>query len=91
MNARWQNAIIIMVTTLLVIVAVVFAVRWQIDVAKTHALETAKEIVVTPEKIDNTAKVAGRVLFELKNFKDKAKEEAKRLQDSTEAQNKVLK
>ena len=91
MNRYWQGVVIIVATTILVAVTVIFAVRWQIDVAKKNAIETAKEIVVTPEKIDNTAKIAGRAVFEFKNFKDKVKEEAKRLQDSTNAQNKVQK
>lgn len=37
---------------------------------------------MTSEKVDSTAKVVGRILFRVKNFKNKIQDEEQRLQDS---------
>jgi hypothetical protein len=64
-----------------------FVIHWEIDRAKARAFEKAKvitkEVVTAPEKADKASKVAGRAIFEVKNFKNKISEEVKRLEDST--------
>ena len=80
------KAICIVVVSLLALGGgIVFLVHWEIDYAKKHLAEKAKQVVITPAKLDSTAKTAGRIIFEVKNFKKKIHDEAQRLQDSSEA------
>jgi hypothetical protein len=78
--SKYKAYFISMAITIVLCLTVFFAIHWEIERAKYRAFEKAKEIIVTPEK---ASKVAGRAIFEVKNFKNKMLEEVKRLEDST--------
>jgi uncharacterized protein YlxW (UPF0749 family) len=69
---------------LLIALLIIAAIHWEIGNAKKHMLEKAKQVEITPEKIDKASKVTGHLLFEVKNFKNKIRNEEQRLQDSAQ-------
>ena len=72
---------------ILIALLIIATIHWEIGNAKKHMLEKAKQVEITPEKIDKASKVTGHLLFEVKNFKDKVRGEEKRLQDSAAIKN----
>ena len=78
---KWIMGISGVVLTAFLIIAVV---HWEIGNAKKHMLEKAKQVEITPEKIDKASRVTGHLLFEVKNFKNKVRNEEQRLQDSAQ-------
>ena len=67
---------------LLILLGLFAIIHWEINRTKREMIDKAKS-VITQEKIDSTAKKAGRFMYEVKSFKNKIKAEEQRLQDSS--------
>jgi hypothetical protein len=83
MNSFFSKYKTVLISGLLAVLFIVVAflfIHWEVERVKARSFEKAKEVIATPEK---ASKIAGRALFDIKNFKNKMSEEVKRLEDST--------